>query len=264
MYQKSCLLSVGFWNFFLFDTTEYISLLTIIPPDSSDNMSDPNFGLRRGIARAVIKGYFRNPVNVRYEGEIPEGPVLYLFNHTSNLDNFVLYSELLPVNYYLLASRFFFTIPVIRNLLPKVGIVPAWLSGLRTALRKMPKGDSVALAPEGTRVTEGELGHLYEGAGFLVGKHLENGENNLSAVPVIINYSERNDSYPALARFKMPLTDEKYPKADCQVTMVVGEPMDLSRYHGMTVKEVRRKFTIDLRKKMVDMLYNARNGSTSQ
>ncbi len=102
----------------------------------------------------------------------PRQQAIYVANHTSSLDLFILIAMRLPNTRFFLKRRFLLLLPV--------GII-AWLTGTfftppQTDRRKRVAcfeaaertirrtGDSVFLSPEGTRVTSGEIGPFNKGS----------------------------------------------------------------------------------------------------
>lgn len=102
----------------------------------------------------------------------PSGQVVYVSNHTSTIDMFVLVALALP------NARFFLS-GYLRKLLP-MGII-GYLIGIfwtvpqdrpedrrrifRRAARVLARtGESVYLSPEGERITDGRIGHFNKGA----------------------------------------------------------------------------------------------------
>lgn len=102
----------------------------------------------------------------------PEKQVIYISNHTSTIDLFVLISMGLP------NTRFFLS-GFLRKLLP-LGLMGYLIGIIWTVPQKFPEerrmifrraerllrrtGESVYLSPEGERITNGEIGHFNKGA----------------------------------------------------------------------------------------------------
>ena len=126
----------------------------------------------RVLARGVLRLYGVR-VRVVPEGAVfPKRQVVYISNHTSTLDLFILVALGLP------NTRFFLS-GFLRNWVP-LGII-AWMMGtFFTVPQERPDerrriftragdvlrrtGESVYLSPEGMRVTTGEVGHFNKGA----------------------------------------------------------------------------------------------------
>lgn len=109
---------------------------------------------------------------VHRKGAWPQGQVVYISNHTSTIDMFVLVALALP------NARFFLS-GYLRKLVP-MGII-GYLIGIfwtvpqdrpedrrrifRRAARVLARtGESVYLSPEGERITTGRIGHFNKGA----------------------------------------------------------------------------------------------------
>ena len=126
--------------------------------------------MARALSRGVLGIY---GVRVRVHGApFPRRQVVYISNHTSTLDLFVLVALGLP------NTRFFLS-GFLRKFVP-LGII-AWLMGtfftvpqgfpeqrrriFRRAGEELRRtGESVYLSPEGGRITTGEVGHFNKGA----------------------------------------------------------------------------------------------------
>jgi len=123
------------------------------------------------ISRAVLRMYGIR-LRVHRPTLWPTGPVVYVSNHTSTLDLFVLVALGLP------NTRFFLS-GFLRRIVP-LGVI-SWLMGTfftvpqsrpaersrifqeaESTLRRT--GESVYLSPEGERITTGQVGHFNKGA----------------------------------------------------------------------------------------------------
>jgi 1-acyl-sn-glycerol-3-phosphate acyltransferase len=122
-------------------------------------------------SRAILRLYGIR-IRVHQTGPFPRTQTIYVSNHTSTLDLFVLVALGLP------NCRFFLS-GFLRKLVP-LGVV-AWMMGTfftvpqdrpderrrifaRAARALRRTGESVYLSPEGGRVTTGEIGHFNKGA----------------------------------------------------------------------------------------------------
>lgn len=127
--------------------------------------------LGKWLGRSVLR-LFGTTLIVHRNQPWPEGQAVYIANHTSTLDAFILLAAGLPRSRFFLSGSY-------RNL-PPIRIV-AWCIGIfftcpqsnqkgrvrcfqaaDRALRE--SGDSVFLSPEGTRITTGEIGPFNKGA----------------------------------------------------------------------------------------------------
>jgi 1-acyl-sn-glycerol-3-phosphate acyltransferase len=126
--------------------------------------------IARAISRAVLAIY---GVKVRlHGGPFPRRQAVYISNHTSTLDLFVLVALGLP------NCRFFLS-GFLRKLVP-LGVIATMLGTFFTVPQAFPEqrrriftragnvlrrtGESVYLSPEGGRITTGQIGHFNKGA----------------------------------------------------------------------------------------------------
>lgn len=109
---------------------------------------------------------------VRASGPAPSGQVVYISNHPSTIDIFLLIALALP------STRFFLS-GFLRKILP-IGIIGYLIRIFWTVPQQFPEerrrifqradrilrrtGDSVYLSPEGMRVTSGEIGRFNKGS----------------------------------------------------------------------------------------------------
>lgn len=109
---------------------------------------------------------------VHHDGPFPKTQAIYISNHTSTIDLFVLIALRMP------NTRFFLS-GFLRKLLP-LGLIGYLIGIFWTVPQSLPKqrteiferaartlrrtGESVYLSPEGERVTSGEVGHFNKGA----------------------------------------------------------------------------------------------------
>jgi 1-acyl-sn-glycerol-3-phosphate acyltransferase len=125
----------------------------------------------RGIGAAILRIW-----GVRYRVHrsepLPTGQAIYISNHTSTIDVFVLIALALP------RARFFLS-GFLRKMIP-LGVIGYLIRIFWTVPQQFPEkrrrifaradrilkqsGDSVYLSPEGMRVTTGEIGHFNKGA----------------------------------------------------------------------------------------------------
>lgn len=96
-------------------------------------------------------------------------PYIYMFNHCSMFDQFMIGAY---VEHYLtaVAAVEIFKYPLWGHVLRKYGIIPIHRKKLKKALNslslaedKLRQGDSLIIAPEGTRTINGELGLFKKG-----------------------------------------------------------------------------------------------------
>ena len=128
---------------------------------------------------------------VKLNGKIPDpksGPYLYIINHESLFDHFVIGQF---IKHYVTAIAKFeqFKYPLWGNVAKRYGVVPIDRSNVNKAIRSLKIVEeeiidnkiSFLIAPEGTRSKDGSLGEFKKGA-FHIAKN-----TGISVVPVIIN-----------------------------------------------------------------------------
>jgi len=162
-------------------------------------------------------------VKVRgFERIAPGRPYIFMANHLSAYDIFVLLSEL-PVQFRWLAKAELFRIPVLGWAMGTAGYISLDRSepkkayrSMEEAARRIREGTSVVIFPEGTRSKDGRLQPFLKGGFTLAVK---------SQVPIVpISISGTWEIMPPQSR--------KVRKGDVEV--VVGEPIETK---GYTMKE---------------------------
>lgn len=155
------------------------------------------FWSRTALALARVK------VTVTGTEYIPlEGPVIYMGNHQSNFDILAL-TNAIPRRFSWLAKEELFSVPFFGGAMRRAGYIPLDRSDGRQALksieeaaRRIRKGFSVVVFPEGTRTGDGSLLPFKKG-GFILATR--------AAVPVVpftingsmaINPRNRFELYP--------------------------------------------------------------------
>ena len=157
------------------------------------------------------------------KGKAPDpknGPYLYLMNHESLFDGFMM---LAGIRHYFtgVGAAEQFSYPVWGYLVKKYGAIPLVREELGSAINSLKKledaiqdGISAMIAPEGTRTLTGDLGHFKKGA-FHVAKN-----TGITIVPVGLKgaYSAKNKNDWRLkpgvliTNFGKPITYEQYKK----------------------------------------------------
>jgi GTPase len=102
----------------------------------------------------------------------PEGPVLIVSNHISQIDPPVLGVAALPRRSHYMAKAELFRIPLLRRIIHRMGAFPVERGGadrraLRVAREVLRRGDVLLMFPEGTRYLDGRLRPGLPGAGSL-------------------------------------------------------------------------------------------------
>ena len=119
---------------------------------------------------SIVLGISSVKVKVLGTENIPANTgVVFLSNHASMLDIPILYKAL-PVSFRFLVKKELFKIPFFGFMMLKAGYIPVDRSGGRAALKsiikaakKVDKGASVVVFPEGTRSKDGTLGPFKTG-----------------------------------------------------------------------------------------------------
>ncbi|MGO2141897.1 MAG: lysophospholipid acyltransferase family protein [Leucobacter sp.] len=155
------------------------------------------------------------------------GPVILVGNHLSVIDSFFL-PIMIERRVYFLAKSEYFSGKGLKGWLVKtfmlgVGQLPIDRSGgkaseasLNTALKVLDRGDVLGIYPEGTRSPDARL---YRGRTGVARMVLESG---VPVVPVVMIDTEK----------AMPI-GAKFPKIR-RIGTVIGEPLDFSRFEGMS------------------------------
>jgi 1-acyl-sn-glycerol-3-phosphate acyltransferase len=145
------------------------------------------FRLGRLWSRAHLKVMGIAPVYSGLEHAAGEAPRIFLANHLSTLDIWVL-APVLPVTTRFVSKRTIFWIPVLGQAMAVAGFIPIDRKDRASAIRSLSRatetirgGASVILFPEGTRSRDGRLARFKRGSFHLA---LEAG---VPVVPVAIS-----------------------------------------------------------------------------
>lgn len=146
------------------------------------------FRLTRGLLLGLLKPLLR----LKIEGmeHIPrEGPLLVVCNHLHNSDP-ILVSVALPRPLHFMAKKELFSIPVIAQIVRRVGAFPVDRgkfdrSAIRRAEAVLAAGIAVGMFPEGTRSVTRALRKAHPGAGMIALK------TGVPVLPAVITGSER-------------------------------------------------------------------------
>lgn len=164
---------------FLMCAALYLVLLTFLPPQKM------HFILR-AICRFLLLSAGQH---FRVEGTVPaleNGPYLYLFNHESMFDVFMMPAG---ISHYFsgIGANYQFSWPVWGFLLKRYGIAPIKRRELNSAIdtlkgveKAISNGISFMIAPEGTRTLTGALGTFKKGP-FHLAKN-----TNVTIIPVAL------------------------------------------------------------------------------
>ena len=163
----SGILAIGFWlgglSVLLVGVMLYLPLTSFLPPRRFD-------GLIRVICRGILLG---SGQWLRVEGPRPdpsEGPFIYIFNHASLFDAFMLMA-VLPSPISGIGAQKQFTWPIWSTLLRRFDMIPIERDKLGSAIASMKasekvlaRGTSLIISPEGTRTSDGQLQPFKKGA----------------------------------------------------------------------------------------------------
>ncbi|MBI4040623.1 MAG: 1-acyl-sn-glycerol-3-phosphate acyltransferase [Deltaproteobacteria bacterium] len=117
-----------------------------------------------GLQNAGIK------LNIQAQENLNKGPAIFIFNHTSTLDIFIM-SALVPYKTLPVAKKSLGYIPILGQFAKAIGVILIDRRNPEKAMRSMQyakqladNGFSIALSPEGTRSRTGELLPFKKGA----------------------------------------------------------------------------------------------------
>jgi len=154
-------------------------------------------------------------------------PYLYLFNHQSLFDSFML-AAAIPHYITAVGANKQFSWPVWGYLVRRYGVIPikrrklkAAIHSLHLAEEAVQKGTSFIISPEGTRTLTGEMGQFKKGA-FHVAKN-----TGITIVPVGIQ-----GAFDAKNKNDWRLTPGI-------LTLHFGELIKKEEYNNMTVEQLR-------------------------
>jgi 1-acyl-sn-glycerol-3-phosphate acyltransferase len=166
------------------------------------------------------------------KGSVPDpndGPHLYLFNHGSLFDQFILIAAIKEFVTGVGANKQF-SWPVWGLIIRRYGVIPIQRRNLKKAIHSIDlaeeeanKGVSLMMAPEGTRTLTGRLGPFKKGP-FHLALH-----TNIAIVPVaFINaYRAKNKNDWRIRPGKLIIH--------------FGEPLKSSEYKGRSVTELQQE-----------------------
>ena len=180
---------------------------------------------------------------LKIEGEVPDKnqqPYLYLFNHESLMDPFMLGGA---VKHYITAvgAEYQFSYPIWGTLAKHHGVIPIKRDNLKKAIHSLDKveeaiskGKSFLISPEGTRTISGELGKFKKGP-FHVALN-----TGVTIVPTALI-----GAYKAKKK-----TDWRLQPGILKVRF--GEPLMKKEYEGLKIEQLK-----DLVKERIKILIDA-------
>ncbi len=159
-----------------------------------------------------------NRLSIRWTTALPDGNVIVVANHTSNLDPVIL-GAVFPRRLRYLAKEELFKPFLFGSMVRALGSIPVRKSdsqsagtALRTFLKLLESGENVLLFPEGSRSLDGKLKPLEGGVALIALK---------SGAPIIPAFiSGAFDAMPPGSRWVKPL----------HLSIVFGETIDSSKY----------------------------------
>lgn len=169
---------------------------------------------------------------IKIEGEIPnqkDGPHLYLFNHQSLLDQFLIVST---IKEYISAvgADYQFSWPIWGTLIKRLGAIPIIRDDLTKAIHSLKlaedeirKETSFLMAPEGTRTRTGKIGKFKKGPFHLA---LNTG---ITIIPIGL-----------IGAFRAKNKDDWRIYPGC-IIIKFGQPVYRTYYKSMSVEELRDK-----------------------
>jgi len=111
-------------------------------------------------------------VVVKGQENIPDGPAIYMSNHSSFFDVFTILGYL-NVQFRWTVKKELFRIPLLGLAMRRIGYISIdrgnhekALQGLMIAVEKIRSGASVVIFPEGTRTVDGKLQYPFKKGGF--------------------------------------------------------------------------------------------------
>ena len=173
---------------------------------------------------------------------IQDQPYLYLFNHVSMFDQFMVGAF---ISHYLTAigAEEIFKYPVWGQLIKRYGAIPIKRKRLKSALKSleivenaMKNGTSFIIAPEGTRTTTGQMGIFKKGP-FHLAKN-----TGITIVPVAL-----------IGAFQAKNKDD-WRLMPGVIKTRFGKPIKKDEYKSLSVEEVR-----DLTKTRIQRLIEGDN-----
>ncbi len=145
-----------FWGTILLITPP-LTFLTLILQLFSKNPQELSHRIASLWGRCLVK-VSGVDISVKGLGNIPQGPVVFMGNHQSYFDIFVLYAILGERSFSWLAKKELFDIPILGWGMKRAGYIPIDRSNLRkaamsikAAAEAVKRGRSVIVFPEGTR-----------------------------------------------------------------------------------------------------------------
>tara|TARA_B100000287_G_scaffold305504_1_gene288735 strand:- start:1318 stop:1911 length:594 start_codon:yes stop_codon:yes gene_type:complete len=164
-------------------------------------------------------------------------PYLYLFNHVSMFDQFMV-GAFVPHYITAIGAEEIFKYPVWGHLIKRYGAIPIKRKRLKSALKSLTqvedaikRGISFIIAPEGTRTLDGELGVFKKGP-FHIAKN-----TGITIVPIAL-----------IGAFEAKRKND-WKLMPGMITTRFGSPIRKEEYENLSIEEIR-----DLTKTRIRML----------
>jgi len=158
---------------------------------------------------------------------IKDQPYLYLFNHVSMFDQFMV-GAFIPHYITAIGAKEIFKYPVWGQLLNRYGAIPIIRKHLKSAIQSLDlveqainNGISFIIAPEGTRTLNGEIGVFKKGP-FHIAKN-----TGITIVPIAL-----------LGAYKAKRKNDWRIKPGI-ITTRFGKPIKKDEYQDLSVEEIR-------------------------
>ena len=167
---------------------------------------------------------------LRKENEPPSkhnGPYLYMFNHVSMFDQFMI-GAYIPHYITAVAAIEVFKYPIWGYIIKKYGVIPIVRQKIRKAIGSLKlaeeaikKGTSFLISPEGTRTITGEIGPFKKGP-FHLAKNTK-----VTIVPIGL-----------IGGFKAKKKND-WRISPGVLTVVFGKPIESNEYQDLNINELR-------------------------
>jgi len=151
---------------------------------------------------------------VRGQEHVPDGPAIYMANHSSFFDVFAILGNL-DVQFRWVVKKELFKIPLLGLAMKRIGYLSIdrgnhdkAMQSMQLAAQKIQNGTSIMIFPEGTRSSDGSLAYPFKKGGF----HLAL-QAGVPIVPIAISGSR--DVLPKHGRTIRPGT----------ITLTIEEPV---------------------------------------
>jgi 1-acyl-sn-glycerol-3-phosphate acyltransferase len=221
---SSSIIAIIIWPFalsaFIISAGTYLFVALFISPKKL-------YRLAKVLSRFILLGAGQILV---VEGDMPDpkdGPHLYLFNHQSLIDQFLIAGT---VKEYITAvgANYQFSWPIWGRVIKRLGAIPIIRTELTKAIHSLSlaedeirKGTSFLMSPEGTRTITGKMGEFKKGPFHL---SLNTG---ITIIPIGLM-----GAYQAKKRNDWRI----YPG---RITVRIGNPAKSEYYQKMSVNELR-------------------------